>query len=158
MSEQQLAEIADLIGGAKPARDSVLIELAESVRDRLTHDHATQREDWYCMNLTAFMGERMGPVLRRLLDAEAELTKLRSRVAELEAAVEEGTVDPAAEWRRIEAERPEAGVTHRCGIPLVRRLDCGHCPHEICEDCERCPHTCRCGTPVSIPQQRSEAS
>ncbi|MFH8627818.1 hypothetical protein ACH4A8_39025 [Streptomyces vietnamensis] len=65
--------------------------------------------------------------------------------------------DPAAEWRRIEAERPEAGVTHRCGIPLTRRLDCGHCPHEICEDCERCPHSCRCGTPVSVPQQRGEA-
>ncbi|MFB7832063.1 hypothetical protein [Streptomyces sp. NPDC056056] len=56
--------------------------------------------------------------------------------------------DPAAEWRRVEAVRPEAGVTHRCGIPLVRRLDCGHCPHEICEDCGRCPHSCRCGAPA----------
>lgn len=53
----------------------------------------------------------------------------------------------AAELRRIEAERPEAGFSHRCGIPLVQRLDCGHCPHEVCQDCERCPHFCQCGTP-----------
>ncbi|MEV8623365.1 hypothetical protein [Streptomyces sp. NPDC051079] len=53
----------------------------------------------------------------------------------------------AAELRQIEAERPEAGITHRCGIPLVQRLDCGHCPHEVCQDCERCPHFCRCGNP-----------
>ena len=72
------ATIAGLIGEAKRAVPALLVQLAQSVHDRLAHDHSTQREDWYCMNLTSWMGERMGPVLRRLLDAEA-------RIAELEA-------------------------------------------------------------------------
>jgi hypothetical protein len=72
------AGLAELLGDAKPASDGLLRQLAESVRDRLGHEHPT-REDLYCLNLTSYMGERMGPVLRRLLDAEA-------RVAELEAA------------------------------------------------------------------------
>ncbi|RPK56210.1 hypothetical protein EES43_24520 [Streptomyces sp. ADI96-02] len=46
--------------------------------------------------------------------------------------------------RRIEQERPETNTAHDCNLPLVRRLDCGHCPHEICQDCDRSPHTCRC--------------
>ncbi|MEU7293364.1 hypothetical protein AB0A76_09190 [Streptomyces exfoliatus] len=94
MSEQQLAEIARLIGEAKPATDALLTQLGESVRDRLAHDHSTQREDWYCMNLTSFMGERMGWVLRRLLDVEAEAAQLRARVAELEAR----SYDAALPW------------------------------------------------------------
>lgn len=70
------AAIAELIGGARPAVPALLVQLAESVRDRLAHDHSTQHEDWFCMNLTSFMGERMGPVLRRLLDAEARVAEL----------------------------------------------------------------------------------
>ncbi|QGZ53288.1 hypothetical protein GPZ77_34220 (plasmid) [Streptomyces sp. QHH-9511] len=35
------------------------------------------------MNLTSWMGERMGPVLRRLLDVEAEAARLRAQVAEM---------------------------------------------------------------------------
>jgi hypothetical protein len=46
----------------------------------------------------------------------------------------------------VEQERPATAFTHDCGIPLTRRLDCGHCPHEVCEDCDRCPHSCRCGS------------
>lgn len=95
------ATIVALIGNAKPARDGLLVQLAESVRDRREHDHSTQREDWYCMNLTSFMGERMGPVLRRLLDAEA-------RVAELEAerhTTNEALDDAVTELRTSYAER-----------------------------------------------------
>ena len=47
--------------------------------------------------------------------------------------------------RRIERDRPETDTAHTCNLPLSRRLDCGHCPHEVCQDCDRCPHTCRCG-------------
>lgn len=47
---------------------------------------------------------------------------------------------------RIERDRPESRTTHDCNLPLVRRLDCGHCPHEVCQDCDRCPHTCECAT------------
>lgn len=46
--------------------------------------------------------------------------------------------------RRVERDRQETNITHDCGIPLTRRLDCGHCPHEVCQDCDRCPHSCRC--------------
>lgn len=49
---------------------------------------------------------------------------------------------------RIEETNPATAFTHDCGIPLTRRLDCGHCPHEVCQDCDRCPHSCRCATPL----------
>lgn len=49
--------------------------------------------------------------------------------------------------RRIERDRPETNTSHDCNLPLTRRLDCGHCPHEVCQDCDRCPHTCRCASP-----------
>ncbi|MCX4606776.1 hypothetical protein OG402_40845 [Streptomyces anulatus] len=48
---------------------------------------------------------------------------------------------------RIDRDRPESRTTHDCTLPLVRRLDCGHCPHEVCQDCDRCPHTCECASP-----------
>jgi hypothetical protein len=35
---------------------------------------------------------------------------------------------------------------HRCTLPPTRRLPCGCCPHQICEDCGRCDHGCECGT------------
>lgn len=79
LTAEQRATIAQQLGDAKPATSGLLVQLGQSVRDRLAHDHTTQREDWFCMNLSSYMGERIAPVLRRLLDAEA-------RVAELEAA------------------------------------------------------------------------
>ncbi|MFJ4649511.1 hypothetical protein ACIP6Q_39255 [Streptomyces bobili] len=114
--------IAELIGDAKPAAPSLLVSFGESVRDRREHDHSTQCEDWFCLNLAAYMGERMGPVLRRLLDAEARVGELlaerhstneslskaaealranRDRIAELEAA-------PTTVYR---AEHPDSGIT-----------------------------------------------
>lgn len=110
-------KVAELIGDAKPASDGLLLQLGESVRDRREHEHP-KWEDLFCLNLVSFMGERMGTVLRRLLDAEArvsdleaelytarahnrtlleqrnahakELLKLRPRVAELEAELRIG--------------------------------------------------------------------
>ncbi|MFF8696303.1 hypothetical protein ACF08W_29230 [Streptomyces sp. NPDC015144] len=38
----------------------------------------------------------------------------------------------------------EDDAAHRCNLPPTRRLPCGCCPHELCEDCERCGHTCTC--------------
>lgn len=85
LESEPAALLAEMVGDARPARVGLLLELGASVRDRLAHDHGSQREDWYCMNLAAYMGERMGPVLRRLLNSEAEAARLRARVAELEA-------------------------------------------------------------------------
>jgi hypothetical protein len=89
LSPELRATIAEQLGEAKPARDGVLVSLAQSVKDRAEHDHSTAADwDWYCLNLSGYMGDRMGPVLRRLLDAESERDALRARVAELEAAAE----------------------------------------------------------------------
>ena len=84
MTSEQRKAIAVQIGDAKPATHALIGSFAESVANVRNHDHPSW-EDLYCMNLTSYMGERMAPVLRRLLDAETELTRLRVRVAELEA-------------------------------------------------------------------------
>ncbi|MFJ4622247.1 hypothetical protein [Streptomyces sp. NPDC088812] len=48
---------------------------------------------------------------------------------------------------RKEAEAAAAAEdAHRCTLPPNRFLPCGCCPHQVCEDCERCAHTCECGT------------
>lgn len=38
----------------------------------------------------------------------------------------------------------ESKQAHRCSSPSTQWLSCGHCPHEVCQDCDRCPHSCRC--------------
>lgn len=84
LTPQERDMILGLIGDAKPATSSLLVSFGESVRDRREHEHP-QWEDFYCLNLSSYMGERTGPVLRRLVDIEAENEQLRARVAELEA-------------------------------------------------------------------------
>jgi len=71
LTAEQRAKIAEQLGDAKPATPGLLVAFGESVRNRREHDHP-QWEDLYCMNLSSYMGERIAPVLRRLLDAEAE--------------------------------------------------------------------------------------
>ncbi|MDI3101986.1 hypothetical protein QJ054_33670 [Streptomyces sp. AN-3] len=46
---------------------------------------------------------------------------------------------------RQESRAAGEGNVHRCTLPLTRRLSCGCCPHQVCEDCERCAHKCECG-------------
>ncbi|MFB6875715.1 hypothetical protein [Streptomyces sp. NPDC056323] len=78
MTPEQRKAIAHQLGDARPATDELLGSLAESVVDVRTHDHP-EWEDLFCMNLSSYMGERMAPVLRRLLDTEAELIKFRDQ-------------------------------------------------------------------------------
>ncbi|MDX2749620.1 hypothetical protein PV413_03360 [Streptomyces scabiei] len=78
MTLEERAKLAELLGDAQPARNSLLLSFGKSVRDRREHDHTTQREDWYCLNLAAYMGERTAPVLRRLLDAESRAERYRT--------------------------------------------------------------------------------
>jgi chaperonin cofactor prefoldin len=87
MTAEQRAAIAELIGDAKPATAGLLEQLAQSVRDRREHEHPTW-EDLYCLNLVSWAGERLGPVLRRVLDAEADrdaFCEQRNRLAETNA-------------------------------------------------------------------------
>lgn len=98
LSAGERATLAEQLGDAQPARNSLLMSFGTSVRDRLDHDHATQREDWYCLNLAAYMGERAAPVLRRLLDAEASAERARTAwgLARTRARSLAGAADRAA--------------------------------------------------------------
>ncbi|MFJ7049001.1 hypothetical protein ACIQVC_37185 [Streptomyces sp. NPDC101112] len=77
LTSEQRAKIAALIGDAQPATSELLVSFGESVRDRRDHEHP-QWEDFYCLNLSSYMGERMAPVLRRLIDAEAQAERYRT--------------------------------------------------------------------------------
>ncbi|MBQ0947687.1 hypothetical protein [Streptomyces sp. RK76] len=102
MPSEQRAAIAELIGDAKPATARLVEQLAKSVRDRREHEHPTW-EDLYCLNLVSWMGERMGPVLRRLLDAEDRIERRRSRLVALQndAMDMRGSLSPNGEARKV---------------------------------------------------------
>jgi hypothetical protein len=76
LTSEQRAKIAELIGDAQPASSELVVSFGESVRDRSEHEHP-QWEDFYCLNLSSYMGERMAPMLRRLLDAESRADRYR---------------------------------------------------------------------------------
>ncbi|MFM9462811.1 hypothetical protein ACKI1K_08145 [Streptomyces scabiei] len=136
LNADQRGRIADLLGAAKPAQDRLVEVLAVSVRDCAQHDHTSQREDWYCQNLRSFCGERMGPVLRRLLEAEAELERLTVEVGEL---------------RR--------GVTHAVGAAVRSVHQRGHdiaLPREIMEFLTGGAETAAAARPRALPRDNFE--
>ncbi|MFJ8054906.1 hypothetical protein [Streptomyces sp. NPDC096142] len=77
LTPEQRAAIAGQIGDARPATPGLLVAFGKSVRDRHEHEHP-KWEDLFCMNLSSYMGERMAPVLRRLLDLEDEVDALKA--------------------------------------------------------------------------------
>ncbi|WP_326768588.1 hypothetical protein OG978_32355 [Streptomyces sp. NBC_01591] len=105
MTPEQREAIAKQLGDVKPAMDGLLVSVAESVANVRDHDHP-KWEDLYCMNLSSYMGERMAPVLRRLLNAEARVE--RSGRARLLAEHETRTV---ARERDVLRARVEELVT-----------------------------------------------
>ncbi|MFE9906461.1 hypothetical protein [Streptomyces achromogenes] len=80
MTPELRAQVSELIGNAKPATPRLLEQIADAIRDRREHEHP-RWDDLYCLNLVAFMGERMAPVLRRLLNAETAADTLAYAVA-----------------------------------------------------------------------------
>ncbi|MFI2033680.1 hypothetical protein ACH470_03110 [Streptomyces bottropensis] len=109
LTPEQRAALASFIGEVtKPAEIGLVLSLGESVRNAREHDHTTQREDWFCMNLASFMGERMGPVLRRLLDLEAEQQTLNEALSD------------AAE--KLRADQEPASSFFRPGRTYIRDL------------------------------------
>lgn len=72
--------ITALIGDVEPATDSLVKSLAESVQKRRDHEHP-KHEDFFCLNQVSWAGERVGYLIRRLLDAEAEIAELRAKLA-----------------------------------------------------------------------------
>ncbi|MFI9079171.1 hypothetical protein ACIGW8_22325 [Streptomyces sioyaensis] len=81
------AALAELLGGAQSARTDFLLRLGHTVQDCRTHEHGLG-EDLFCGNLYGWMGERMALVLRRLLDAEAELERRPDRAEVLSEAAD----------------------------------------------------------------------
>ncbi|MET8765519.1 hypothetical protein [Streptomyces sp. NPDC004658] len=115
LSPDQRATLAKHIGNALPARDSLLLSLGESIRGRREHEHPTW-EDLYCLNLVSYTGERMAPVLRRLLDAEA-------RIAELESAQSVATIHYRASWDSITLGRYTTADAARAHCEARARRD-----------------------------------
>jgi hypothetical protein len=74
---------AELAPTWRPATDLLLGDLADCVKKVREHEHPTRGEDLYCLNLTSYMGERMGAVLKRLDDERAEVRKWKDRHAAL---------------------------------------------------------------------------
>ncbi|MFI7448122.1 hypothetical protein ACIBQX_11545 [Nonomuraea sp. NPDC049714] len=66
---------------SQPATDELIAQLAEMVQERLAHEHPKpgHGEDFYCLNHTAYMGERMGNVLARLREAEAAAASIAAQ-------------------------------------------------------------------------------
>lgn len=73
--------VRELIGDAGAASDLLIIQLAECTVEREGHKHPIEGRgpDLYCLNLTSYMGHKMPFVLRRLVDAEAEIEQLKAR-------------------------------------------------------------------------------
>ncbi|MFD9763234.1 hypothetical protein ACFWXI_06780 [[Kitasatospora] papulosa] len=84
MKPEQRKAITVQIGDVQPATDALIGTFAESVASVRNHEHPSW-EDLYCMNLTSYMGERMAPVLKRLLNTETENAQLRVRIDEVES-------------------------------------------------------------------------
>lgn len=80
LTDDHAALIRELIGDAEPATDSLIKSLAVSFRDRVDHEHP-KYEDLFCVNQACWSGERMAYVLRRLVDAEVEVARLREELA-----------------------------------------------------------------------------
>ncbi|MFF3310536.1 hypothetical protein [Streptomyces sp. NPDC002952] len=114
LTPEQRATIAQQLGDVKPATAGLLISFGESVRARREHDHP-KWEDLFCMNLSSYMGERMAPVLRRLLDLEDEVERLRLRTAyrAWRGAIALGTYDSA------ETARQHCEAVIRRDLPTV---------------------------------------
>ncbi|MCX4581096.1 hypothetical protein ACGFWD_26775 [Streptomyces sp. NPDC048448] len=83
LSHDHRGTLAALLGDTPAAHDSLVHQLAQNVHACMAHDHPAL----HCLSLSVFMGEQMGPVLRRLLDAEAEVERLTTEVDGLRRAV-----------------------------------------------------------------------
>lgn len=146
----------------EPVSDAALAQIADSAQRYVDHVRPTSGEDLWAMNITSWMGERMSYVLARLTRAEQQLARLTEQSdlwhrgeldtttamagihGELHGAplpdVGQWDRDRAAEQAAREQAAAEAAVGH---CPLPYRFPCGHCAHDLCQDCSRCC-TCKC--------------
>ncbi|QCX81118.1 hypothetical protein C9F11_37675 [Streptomyces sp. YIM 121038] len=143
---EEREQLAEILAGTAPATAGLVVAVAEVLRDCWGHEHPKQ-EDIFCGNLYGWMGERVGPVLRRLLDVEAEREGLRARVGELEAerhatnaVLADVTVAQRAEERAAARLR---GLLAESPRPAPGACDaCGSLPESWCPDCAACQKGC----------------
>ncbi|MFE9936368.1 hypothetical protein [Streptomyces hirsutus] len=128
LGAEERAAIAAHLADTKPASTALVAGMAKTVRDVREHEHPTW-EDLYCLNLVSYMGERMGPVLRRLLDAEARVAELEARLAEYERPVDE---DPIAYVLTDKADAED--IVRPCGCPKRFNRHADGCPTLAAED------------------------
>ncbi|MFI7628445.1 hypothetical protein [Microbispora rosea] len=104
MSAPTSEALASLPGA--PATPELVQHLAQTVAERYGHEHPTSGEDLFCLNHTSYMGERMGPVLVRLRDAEAEVERLQRAVQLLGTHLQGGARDFVDALAEIERRLP----------------------------------------------------
>ncbi|MEV4197062.1 hypothetical protein [Micromonospora globbae] len=63
----------------RPATDLLIAHLAETLAEMRAHQHPERGGDLFCLNLTSYLGERMGPVLRRLADEQTAARQWQER-------------------------------------------------------------------------------
>ncbi|WP_433242623.1 hypothetical protein [Actinomadura nitritigenes] len=90
---------------AKPATPELITELIKGVRDLAEHDHPVGSTDWHCINLAAYMGERMGPVLALLHQADDALADARRALDRTRHEVARVQTDSRNRHRRVLALR-----------------------------------------------------
>lgn len=119
LTAQQIDQARELIGDVRPAAPSLIVDLAQSVSDRQTHEHPTSNEDWFCNNLSGWAGDKAAVVVRRLLDAE---TALAAVTAERDAARVEVATAKAAGYRSAAANVAEMIDLHGADFdpPMIR--------------------------------------
>jgi len=116
----QLTRLRSSLGEGPRASNALLLELATAVEQCRTHDHRGD-EDLFCGNLLGWIGERIGPVLRRLADADEALTP------------QHGEPD----LLRIAADYVTSGVRHGSPSMIRRRLRQEHHVHLSVDGADR---------------------
>ncbi|NEA42728.1 hypothetical protein [Streptomyces sp. SID11385] len=82
LTAEQRAQIASHLREAETtATTGLLVDLAEAVANCRNHAHPKYADDIFCENLAGYISARVGPVLRRLVDIEAEAERLRAELA-----------------------------------------------------------------------------
>jgi hypothetical protein len=88
------------------------------------------------------LGEHHNDVLSLAITAARSLSG-----PEIHGPTVEAVVTAITALARTSAELQKDGTNgDSCTCMPHLKLPCGHCPKQICEDCDRCACTCDCGT------------
>lgn len=124
---------AALAPGWRPATDLLLGDLADCVQKVRHHEHPSRGEDLYCLNLTSYMGERMGAVLKRLDDERAEVRRWKDKHTALaDEATELLGRDPEEEVTEFLGPRPEPTSGTGCRCDWLGEGTPEHAPSALC--------------------------